>query len=130
MPRKPRPPGNGSALSPLEAQQRALQAQQDELLAEIERKKRQIEEAPKIAEQHAKRRREEIVRRASRTEARFGGPGALLDPRHVYEGNVGAVVRERKLRKHRRQGMWTFFVLCAILAGVLVWVYYTVLKPL
>jgi len=130
MARKPRPRQNDLPLSPIEAQQQALLAQQEKLLAEIERKKRQIEEAPKIAEQNAKRRREEIVRRASRTESRFAAPGALLDPRHVYEGNVGAVVRSRKLRKHRRQGMWTFFVLCAILAGVLFWVYYTVLKPL
>lgn len=130
MPRKSRPKQAALPLSPIEAQQQALREQQERILAEIERKKRQIEEAPKIAEQNAKRRREEIVRRASRTEARFGTPGALLDPRHVYEGNVGAHVRSRKLRKHRRDGMWTFFVLCAILACVLVWVYYTVLKPL
>ena len=130
MARKGVPRQNDLPASPIEAQQRALAAEEEKLKAEIEQKKRRIEELPKIAEKNAKHRREEIVRRASRTEARFGAPGALLDPRHAFEANVGAVVRERKLRKHRRQGMWTFFVLCAIFVGVLFWVYHTVFRPL
>jgi len=128
MPRNPKPKRNEPPASPLDAQKRALAEQEARLQAEIERKKRLIEEAPKIAAAQARARREELVKRASRTEARFGSPGALMDPRHGYEANVGAAVRSRKLRKHQRQGMWTFFVLCAILKGVLLWVYYTVFK--
>lgn len=130
MARKGLPRQKDLPASPLEAQKRALAAEEEKLKAEIEQKTRRLEELPRIAEKNAKQRREEIVRRASRTEARFGGPGALLDPRHAFEANVGAVVRERKLRKHRRQGMWTFFVLCAIFVGVLFWVYHTVFRPL
>jgi hypothetical protein len=94
----------------------------------MERKRRLIEEAPKLKAQAEKRRREELVTRASRTEARLGSPGALLDPRHGFEANVGAVVRTRKLRRERNQGMWTFFVLCLVFLGALYWVYAVVIR--
>ncbi len=95
----------------------------------MERREKLIKEAPRIAEAQAKRRREELVRRASRTEARFGSPGALIDPRHGFNAEVGALPGGRKLRKHRNQGMWLFLALCVIFAGVLTWIYYSVILP-
>lgn len=129
MGRKPTPKRSDGPGSPLDAQKRALAEKEAQLRDEVETQKRLIEEAPKLKAETDKRRREELVRRKSHTEARFGARGSLPDPRHPFNLNPGTVGRERKLRKHRRQGMWTFFVLCAILAGVLVWVYYSVLKP-
>src|SRR6188474_1025053 len=111
--RRPSP----NPISPLDAEKRRLQEEAARLQAEMERKRKLIEEAPRLKAQAEKRRREELVTRASRTEARLGSPGALLDPRHGFEANVGAIVRTRKLRRERNQGMWTFFVLCLVLLG-------------
>ena len=97
----------------------------------MESKKRLIEEAPKLREKAEKQRREELVKRRSTADVRFGRPGALHDPRYALEANVApAAVQGRRLRKHRRQGMWTFFVLCCVLAGVLYWVYAVVIRGL
>ena len=119
---------NPNPITPLDAEKRRLQEEAARLQAEMERKRRLIEEAPRLKAEAEKRRREELVTRASRTEARFGSPGALLDPRHGFEANVGATVRTRKLRRERNQGMWTFFVLCLILLGAIYWVYAVVIR--
>jgi hypothetical protein len=124
--RRPEPPSN----NPLDAEKRRLQEEAARLRADIEKKKELIQRAPELKAKAEKRRRDELVTRAARTEARFGSPGALIDPRYGLEANVGAVVRERKLRKHRRQGMWTFFVLCAVLLTVLYWVWTTFIRSL
>jgi len=123
---KPKPEG---ALSPLEIQKRRLAEEEAKLQAEIARRERLIDEAPRIAEEQKKRQREEYLQRVSRTEARFGTRGATLhDPRFPYELNVAAAARQKTLRKHRNQGMLTFFVLCLILALVIYWLYYTVIR--
>jgi hypothetical protein len=127
--RNPRRP-ESTSITPLDAEKRRLQEEAARLYADIERKKDLIKRAPELKAKAEKRRREELVTRAARTEARFGSPGALIDPRHGLEANVGAVVRERKLRKHRRQGMWTFFVLCSILVTILYWVWTTLVRGL
>ena len=131
--RKPgRPPRRSdSSNTPLDAEKRRLQEEATRLQAEMERKKRLIEEAPKLKQKVEKQRREELVKRRSTTDVRFGRPEALIDPRYTVEANVGAATMgSRRLRKHRRQGMWTFFVLCSILAGVLYWVYAVVIRGL
>lgn len=114
--------------SPLDAKRRALDEQQAKLQTEIARRKKLIEDAPKLAKEQERRRREEIVARASRTEGRHSTRGALHDPRFGYEVNVGAPAKVRRLKSERRQGMFTFFVLCLVLAGVLAWLYYTVFQ--
>jgi hypothetical protein len=116
--------------TPLDAEKRRLQEEAARLQAEMERKKRLIAEAPKLKEKVEKQRREELVKRRSTTDVRFGRPEALVDPRYVVEANVGVAIQGRRLRKHRRQGMWTFFMLCVVLAGVLYWVYAVVIRGL
>lgn len=128
MRKKPTPKRSDGPGSPLDAKKRALAEQQAKLQADMEAQKRLIEEAPIRAAEQKKRRREELITRASRTD-RFSPSGALPDPRHPFHLQGGAPLPARKLRKHRRQGMWTFFVLCAVLICVLFWVYSTVLKP-
>lgn len=116
--------------TPLDAEKRRLQEEATRLHAEMERKKRLIAEAPQRKEKIEKQRREELVKRRSTTDVRFGRPEALVDPRYALEANVGAVVQGRRLRKHRRQGMWTFFMLCGVFAAVLYWVYAVVIQGL
>jgi hypothetical protein len=128
MRKKPTPKRSDGPGSPLDARKRALAEQQAKLQADMEAQKRLIEEAPKRAAEEKKRRREELIKRASRTD-RFNASGSLPDPRHPFHLQEGKPLPARKLRKHRRQGMWTFFVLCAVLLAVLFWVYSTVLKP-
>lgn len=131
-PSKPSKPGKKepTGSTPLDDQRRRLEEERARLAHEMARSEKLIREAPKLKEAAEKRRREEFVNRASRTEARRGAPGSLLDPRHSYEANIGAVVRTRRLRREKSQGMWTFFALCAVLAGVLYWIYAVVIRSL
>jgi hypothetical protein len=128
--RKPGKPSRRSDLAstPLDAEKRRLQEEGLRLQAEMESKKRLISEAPQRKEKAEKQRREELVKRRSTTDMRFGRPEALVDPRYALEANVGAIVKGRRLRKERGQGKWTFFMLCLALAGVLYWVYVTVFR--
>jgi len=128
--RKPDKPSKKqtSAGTPLDEKRRRLEEEQVRVRREVANKERLIKEAPKLKAEAEKRRREELVTRASRTESRT--PGSLLDPRHSFEANVGAMVRTRKLRREKSQGMWTFFVLCLVLAGVVYWIYAVVVRGL
>lgn len=130
MPPKPKPKlKSDKPASPLDAQKRQLAEREEQIQAEMARHKRLIDEAPRIAEEQKKRQREEYLQRMSRTEARYGRRGPTLhDPRFPYELNVAAAARQKTLRKDRNQGMLTFFVLCIILAMVLCWLYYTVIR--
>jgi hypothetical protein len=124
-PEKPnRKPASGG--TPLDEKRRRLEEEQARVRSEVARKERLINEAPKLKAEAEKRRRDELVTRASRTESRT--PRALLDPRHSFEANVGALVRTRKLRREKSQGMWTFFALLLVLAGVIYWIYAVVIR--
>ncbi|HZJ15538.1 MAG TPA: hypothetical protein VFD27_10830, partial [Chthoniobacteraceae bacterium] len=72
---------NDPPASPLDAKRRALAEQERKVQEEIARRQRLIDEAPQIAREQEKRRREELVARASRTEPRLGTRAALQDPR-------------------------------------------------
>ncbi len=116
--------------SPLDEQKRALAEKEVKLHAEIARRLKLIEQAPLLAEEQQRRRRDELIKRASRTDARHGSRVALQDPRFGYEANLGTPAPMRRLKSERRRGMLTFFVLCAVLAAVLCWLYYTVIRDL
>jgi chromosome segregation ATPase len=116
-------------MTPLDAEKRRLQEEAARLKREMEEKQQLIERAPQMKAEYEKRRREELVTRASRTEARFGSPGALPDPRYGYELNIGAAA-PRRLRRERHRGMWTFFALLLLLGLVIYWVYNIVLQGL
>lgn len=117
--------------SPLDAKKRELAETDARIKAEIARQEKVIAEAPRLAAEQKRQKREEFVRHISRTEARFGKRGnpTLADPRFPYELNVSVAAKQKTLRIHRNQGMLKFFILCLILAGVVCWVYFVVIRP-
>ena len=121
---------NDSPSSPLDAKRKALLEHERKINEQIARRERLIEEAPKLAKEQAKRRREEIVKRASRVEAGPSARAALPDPRYTYEAQTVTAGRGRRLKRERRRGMITFFVLLAAFAGVIAWIYFTLLPRL
>jgi hypothetical protein len=123
MPPKRRKSEKPQASSPLDDKARALAEQQDKLRAEIERNQRLIENAPKLRKEYERIRREELVKRASRTEGRRGSHVALQDPRHGYEFNAAMPARQKSLRAERRRGRFLFFILLCTLAAVVYWAY-------
>jgi hypothetical protein len=128
-----RKPGRHSQAcdNPLEAQKRLLEEKAARIKADLEQNKRLIERAPKLKERAEKIRQEEFVKRRSATDVRFGRPGSLEDPRHGFRVDVGvAAVKERQLRRDQNRGMLTFFMLCAVLCGVVYWVYAVVIRGL
>jgi hypothetical protein len=110
--------------SPLDDKARALTEQQEKLRAEIERRERLIKEAPKIAKERELLRRDELIKRASRTEARPGSRVALQDPRHGFELNAALPARQKSLRAERRRGRFLFFILLCTFAAVVYWAYF------
>jgi len=121
---------NDPPASPLDARRRALAEQERKLQEEIARRERLIDEAPKIAREQEKRRREELVARASRTEARFGTHAALQDPRFTYDAQIATVGPRRRLKRERHRGMFTFFVLLLTFAGIVAWIYFSLFRGL
>jgi hypothetical protein len=116
-------------VSPLDEKARALAAEQDKLRAEIERNERLIKEAPKLRKEHERLRREELVKRASRTDARRGSRVALQDPRHGFELNAAMPARVKSLRAERRRGRFLFFILLCTFAAVVYWAYFIFSHP-
>jgi hypothetical protein len=120
--KRPTPP------TPLDEKARALAEAQAKLEQEIARHQQVIQEAPKRAKEIQQRRREELINRASRTEARPGSRVALPDRRYS-ELNAGvATARPRGLRAERRRGRLMFFVLLLTFSGLVYWLYYTVTR--
>jgi len=115
--------------SPLDDKARALAAEQEKLRAEIERNERLIKEAPKIRQEQARVRREELIKRASRTDARRGSRVALQDPRHGFELNAAMPARQKSLRAERRRGRFLFFILLFGFAAVVYWAYFLFTHP-
>jgi hypothetical protein len=126
--RKTNPPKTGTSAtpSPLDARQRSLAEEEAKLREKMEQYQKLIEDAPKIARERARMRREEIITRATRTEARPGNRAALID-RRFYEVNVAVPAQYKRLRAERRQGRLTFFMLFIVFIAVICWLYYTVM---
>src|SRR5690349_5075722 len=111
MAQKRRPQKNDKSGSPLDDKARALADAQAKLEAEIAHQQRLIQEAPQRAQEIRQRRRDELINRASRTEARPGSRVALPDRRFSTELNAVVPMRQRGLRAERRRGRLMFFVL-------------------
>jgi hypothetical protein len=124
--RKTNPSKEGKAGSPLDERRRSLAEEEAKLREQMEQNQKLIEDAPKIARERARQRREELITRATRTDARPGSKAALID-RRFYEVNVAAPAQHRRLRAERRQGRLTFFLLLIVFSGVIFWLYYTVM---
>ena len=128
MAEKRRPQGKEKSPTPLDEKARALAEAQAKLEAEIARQQQVIQEAPQRAKELEERRRNELINRASRTEARPGSRVALPD-RRFSELNVAVPTKTKGLRSERRRGRLMFFVLLLTLSGLVYWLYYTVTHP-
>ena len=125
---KRRPQKNEKSPTPLDDKARALAEAQAKLEAEIARQQKVIKEAPQRAKEIQQRRRDELLTRASRTEARPASRAAVPDRRY-NELNVAVPARQKGLRAERRRGRLMFFVLLMTFCGLVYWLYYTVTHP-
>jgi len=111
--RSPRSP------SPFRHRQEELARREAELRESVEKLERSIAAAPQVAEETARRQREELLLRAKTGGSRLGVSIALQDKRYGDDG--GSTRRRGSLRKERREGRIMFLVLVVALAGAVIW---------
>jgi len=111
--RSPRSP------SPFRHRQEELARQESELRESVEKLERSIAAAPRVAEETARRQREELLIRAKTGGNRLDVSTALQDKRYGDDG--GSTRRRGSLRKERREGRIMFLVLVIALAGAVIW---------
>jgi hypothetical protein len=111
--RSPRSP------SPFRHRQEELARQESELRESVEKLERSIAAAPRVAEETARRQREELLMRAKTGGNRLDVSTALQDKRYGDDG--GSTRRRGSLRKERREGRIMFLVLVIALAGAVIW---------
>lgn len=100
--------------SPLDAKQRALHEQQEQLRREMENLERLIQDAPQAAEQAERRRREQLLQRASQSSMRFDSRTSLSDRRYDAHTAV-ARPRQRAMKREQRDARLKFLALCVFL---------------
>jgi hypothetical protein len=105
--------------SPLRHRQEELIRREAELRERAEELERIIAAAPRIAEETARRQREELHMRAKAGGSRLDVSIALQDKR--YGDDSGRTRRPRPLRKERREGRFVFLLLLAALAATVLW---------
>jgi hypothetical protein len=105
--------------SPLRHRQEELIRREAELRERAEELERIIATAPRIAEETARRQREELHMRAKAGGSRLDVSIALQDKR--YGDDNGRTRRPRPLRKERREGRFVFLLLLAALAAAVIW---------
>jgi hypothetical protein len=111
--RSPRSP------SPFRHRQEELARQESELRESVEKLERSIAAAPRVAEETARRQREELLTRAKTGGNRLDVSIALQDKRYGDDG--GSTRRRGSLRKERREGRIMFLVLVIALVGAVIW---------
>jgi len=111
--RSPRSP------SPFRHRQEELARQESELRESVEKLERSIAAAPRVAEETARRQREELLIRAKTGGNRLDVSTALQDKRYGDDG--GSTRRRGSLRKERHEGRIMFLVLVIALAGAVIW---------
>ena len=117
----PKTPKNGKPgrknATPLDRRHEALRETEAKLRKQKEELERLIHEAPRLREEQTRRRREQFA-----TEPRLSRT-ALVD-KHVY--NVATVANpafgRRRLRSEKRDGLYLFLFLVAVLASVVFWI--------
>jgi septal ring factor EnvC (AmiA/AmiB activator) len=105
--------------SPFRHRQEELARQESELRESVEKLERSIAAAPRVAEETARRQREELLMRAKTGGNRLDVSIALQDKRYGDDG--GSTRRRGSLRKERREGRIMFLMLVLALAGAVIW---------
>ena len=107
----------GKHATPLDRKQAALRETEEKLRKEKENLERIIHEAPRLREERSRLRREQFASepRLSRT--------ALVD-KHVYHAATVAnpSFGRRRLRSEKRDGLYLFLFLIAVLVTVVFWI--------
>lgn len=131
MPRKPTKLSSRTESGALTSQQRELALQEAQVKAEFAKAQRVIAEAPKLQAERERReeekrreQREYATARDARNEHHFGSPARLTDWRCNL--NTGLPTKKRQLRAERNRGRLMFFVLLAIFACAILWLYFTI----
>ncbi len=104
---------------PLRRRQEELAQREAELREKLEELERSIAAAPQVAEETARRQREELRMRAKTGGSRLDVSIALQDKRFGDDG--GSTHRRRPLRKERREGRIAFLLLLAALGAAVIW---------
>ena len=120
----PKNPGSGKGgkksarhATPLDRKQEALREAEQKLRKQKEQLEKLLTEAPRMREEQTKRRREQFA-----TEPRLSRT-ALVD-KHVYHASTVAhpAFGQRRLRSEKRDGLYLFLFLIAVLISVLFWI--------
>lgn len=101
--------------TPLDRRQQALREAEEKLRQDQARLERLILEAPQKREETSRRRREQLSSdpRLSRS--------APMD-KHVYHATANPAFGHRKLRSEKREGLYLFLFLIAVLASIVFWI--------
>jgi hypothetical protein len=110
--------------SPIDARQRALAEEQEKLRQQMAQLQRVIEEAPLVAQENEKLRRQELLARSRERVLRVDSPKSLVDRRYDVSTTAALPRQRRKSRKsEQREARLKFFVLCAVLLFLAIWLY-------
>lgn len=114
---------NSAAVTPLDAQQRALLDEQAKLQRKMENLQRMIEEAPVRAAAERKRNREELVSRNTGRARRVDAPTRLDTRYNTTLAETAPHFRRKPLRAEQRQARLIFCGLLVALAVLLLWLW-------
>lgn len=108
--------------NPIDRKQQALRETEEKLRRDKERLERLLKEAPRLREEQSRRRREEFAHDPRFTRS------ATMD-RHVYNSSIAGnpSFGRRPLRSEKRDGLYLFLFLVAILASIVFWICHLVL---
>ena len=113
--------------SPIGNKQRALAEQEEKVRRKMEELQQLIKDAPLLAKEAEKRRKQELVIRASQPARPAESPNSLFDKR--YDANVMPRRRPRtSLRAEQRAARLKFFALFALLLVALLILYLKLAK--
>jgi len=108
---------SGKYATPLDRKQQALRESEEQLRKKKAQLEQLIQDAPKLREEQTRRRREQFASepRLSRT--------ALVD-KHAYHVSAMAnpAFGRRRLRSEKRDGLYLFLFLIAVLGSVVFWI--------
>lgn len=117
-----KPQKGSQSATPLDLKHQALRETEEKLRKAQEQLERLIHEAPRLREEQTRRRRAELAGdpRLSRS--------SLVD-KHAYHVSTVAnpTFGQRRLRSEKRDGLYLFFFLIAVLVSIVYWIFCLVL---
>ena len=109
-----------SSNPPLTQKQLELKQREDDLRRQMEDLQRMIEDAPRVAAETSRRRKEELLERATSESRRLDVFSRPADKR--YGEDLWDRRPARALRKQRSEGRLLFLVLVIALSAAIIWI--------